>query len=469
MAKKTLSKPNTILLLTPHNGQVTVRHESRRFNILSAGRRWRKTTLLMAIAVEALAQGKRVIWTAPTFNQVRIGWDEVERAIGHVKGFRSHVQRMIWYSPATGGQIIFRSLDNPDNARGYTADGVIIDEAGDVKPDAWYQVLRPMLIDTNGWLWAIGTPKGRNWFWREFVAAGSRKDSMSWQIPTVGAYIDENGYLVRKPNPLENPDIPFDEILHIFNTTPLDSFKQEILAEFLENEGSVFRNIGANINAPETSPGEHKDHRVVMGIDWGKQNDFTALSVGCRQCQHELAIMRFNKIDYNHQRDRIKALAEKWGVSHIQAEANAMGTPNIDALRKDGLPVVAFDTSSKSKKQIIEKMELSFDKAAFQFISMPVATMELEAYERTISPVSGLTRYSAPTGLNDDTIIARALMLKGIGTLALPVQQQTQKSLWGGQMPKKEFSKWGEFKAPADYTGVAGRRNVTDWEISRVK
>ncbi len=49
---------------------------------------------------------------------------------------------------------------------GETADGVIIDECADVVEPAWYEVLRPMLVDTGGWLWAIGTPKGRNWSWR---------------------------------------------------------------------------------------------------------------------------------------------------------------------------------------------------------------------------------------------------------------------------------------------------------------
>jgi hypothetical protein len=419
----------------------------------------------MARAVEGMAAGKRLIWTAPTFNQVRIGWDEVEKAVGHVSAFKSHIQRMMWFSPETGGSIIFRSLDNPDNARGYTADGVIIDEAGDVKQDAWYQVLRPMLIDTGGWLWGIGTPKGRNWFWREFIAAQGREDSISWQIPTVGAYIDNNGNLVRDPNPLENPDIPFEEIEHIFNTTPLDSFKQEILAEFLENEGSVFRNILANINAPETLPEAHKDHRVIMGVDWGKQNDFTAVSVGCRNCQHELELVRFNKIGYGHQRNRIKALHEKWGVSSIQAEANAMGLPNIDALRKDGLPVVKFDTTSKSKKELIEKMELSFDKAAFQFLSINVANMELEAYERKLS-AAGMVRYSAPHGLNDDTVIARALMLRGLGSLTLPKSQPTRKSLWSSAATSfKEKSKWSSFRVPANFT-KSSSRNVSDWEIN---
>ena len=49
-----------------------------------------------------------------------------------------------------GGRVTFRSLDNPDNARGYTADGLIIDEAPKVKGAAWYEVLRPVISDKIG-------------------------------------------------------------------------------------------------------------------------------------------------------------------------------------------------------------------------------------------------------------------------------------------------------------------------------
>ena len=37
----------------------------------------------------------------------------------------------------------------------------------------------------------------------------------------------------------------------------------------------------------------------------------------------------------------------------------------------------------------------------------------MEAYERKVSPVTGRSQYSAPEGLHDDTVIARALMVHG--------------------------------------------------------
>src|SRR5262245_11819224 len=228
-----------IRLPYPHPGQQTVRRQANRFNWLAAGRRWRKSTLGVAIAVEAAAASKRVLWAAPVYDQVRIAWNETLYAAQDNASFNQGTMTATF---PRGGLILFRSLDDPDNARGHTADGVIIDECGSVKAEAWQEVLRPMLMDTNGWAWGVGTPRGRNWFWREWLSAQARPDSAAWQIPTVGVAFTESG-IAYAPHPLENPQIPFSEITQLYHTLSEPVFRQEILAEFLEAEGLVFRKI----------------------------------------------------------------------------------------------------------------------------------------------------------------------------------------------------------------------------------
>lgn len=395
-----------IRLPYPHPGQQAVRRQARRINILSAGRRWRKTTLLVSVAVEAAVNGKHILWGAPTFDQVRVAWGECRHACGAVADFKQST--MIMTLP-TKGTVIFRSLDDPDNARGHTVDGIVIDEAGDVKEIAWYEVLRPMLIDTGGWAWLIGTPRGRNWFWREYVNAKSREDAISWQIPTLGCRIGEAG-LIRDPDPMENPNIPFSELEHMYLTTPEATFRQEILAEFIEGEGAVFRNLRACLNAPKTAaPDDHKDHKVVAGLDWAKHKDFTATSIMCADCRVELAKDRFNQIDYHFQRDRLKALYAKWGVKRIEGEMNSIGEPNMEELKRDGLPVYGFHTTAQTKQPLIESLALCFEKVEAQWLDDPIWTSELEAYEIKVSPQTGRSSYSAPDGMHDDTVIARAL------------------------------------------------------------
>jgi len=391
----------------PHKGMQQVIKQAKRFNWLAAGRRWRKTTLMMSLAVDTAINGKFFLWGAPTFDQVRIGWNEARRAAGNVFTFRQST--MTATLEETGGMIVFRSMDDPDNARGHTADRVGLDEIADINPIAYYEVLRPMLIDTGGDFFGKGTPKGRNWFFREHNRAKSLDDSMSWQVPTKGCRVVD-GELIREPHPLENPDIEWSEIVNLFETLPISTFNQEILAQFIENEGAVFRNIGACLGAPMQS--DHAGHTIVAGLDWGKHKDFTAISIGCVNCKHEIARDRFNQIDYTFQRDRIRTLHNKYNVGLWLAESNAMGEPNIEQMLREGIPVNPFATTATTKPPLIENLALILEREEWQFQDDPIWTSELEAYERKVSATTNRSSYSAPEGMNDDTVIARALMVR---------------------------------------------------------
>jgi len=124
---------------------------------------------------------------------------------------------------------------------------------------------------------------------------------------------------------------------------------------------------------------------------------------------------RFNQIVYSVQRDRLKALCERWQPSIILAEDNSIGAPNVQALQEEGLPVVAFTTTSKSKGQLIRNLQLAFEREEIQWQADPVWTAELEAYEQKISPTTGRATFSAPEGMHDDTVVARALAAHAIG------------------------------------------------------
>ncbi len=361
----------------------------------------------MALAVEGAVRGQTWLWVAPTFDQVRIGWDETRKAVGQYASFTQ--QRMMAEFP-TGGRIIYRSLDDPDHARGHTADGLVIDEAAGVQDDAWYEVLRPMLIDTAGIAWIGSTPRGRNWFWREWMKAEEREDSMAWQTPTLGVRITDQG-LVREPHPLENPDVPFEEIEALWRTMPERVFRQEILAEFLESGGGVFRGVTAAATLEPQGP--EPGHQYVFGIDWAREADWTVIIVIDIATHSVVAMDRFNQIDYALQRQRLIALAERYQPTVIIAEANAMGQPIIEELQRDGLPVRAFITTNATKAEIIERLALAFERGDIRLLKDDVLVAELQAY--TMERLrSGMVRYTAPGGMHDDCVMALALAWQGV-------------------------------------------------------
>ena len=390
-----------IRLPYPHPGQIAVRNQAKRFNWLSAGRRWRKTTLTMAIAVENALRGKTIIWGAPTYDQVRIGYDETEKASVGVAKFNQSRMEAIF---PNNGRIIYRSLDNANNARGYTADGVVMDEAAYIDRKAWGQVLRPMLIDTGGWSWAIGTPSGRNWYWEEHVKAADDPDSMAWQVPTLGVRITDRG-LVREPHPYENPDIPFSEMTKVFESSARQVFEQEILGQFVDLSGGVFRRVqeAATLQPQEPQPGR----QYVAGVDVAASVDYTVVTVLDAESKEMVYQDRFNRVDYPVLIDRLESVYKRYGMTSMVVEANSVGRPVIDELVSRGLAIVPFTTTSATKQAIIQSLQAAFENGAIRVLDDSVLVGELLSFESKRN-ASGSFSYSAPDGMHDDTVMSLA-------------------------------------------------------------
>ena len=381
--------------VNPHPGQAEVHQHPARFKVLAAGRRWGKTRLGVNECLEVATRGGRAWWVAPNYKMSEVGWRPLRRMGGKIGAEIRKVDRQVLLP--NGGEVTVRSADNPDTLRGEGLDFVVLDECAFIPEAAWTEALRPALSDREGGAIFISTPKRRNWFFRLWQSGLSSNGSgmwASWQFPTIS-----------------NPHINPDEIEAARKTLPVDIYRQEYLAEFLEGEGAVFRNIMACMGAPDPS-GDHRGHQIVAGVDWAKQSDFTAISIGCRDCKMEIARDRFNQIDYAFQRKRLAQLCRRYNVQRIMIELNSIGEPNFEELQRSGLPVMGFQTTATTKPPLIENLALALQAAEWQFQADPVWTGELEAYEMKVNPVTNRTTYSAPQGLHDDTVVARALMLR---------------------------------------------------------
>lgn len=376
--------------------QNQVVREAKRFNAIAVGRRSGKTTLGIDRMATRETMGYPVAWFSPSYRTLLEVWREAARIFAPITIRRSAQDKRI--ELLTGGVIEFWSLDNPDVARGRKYRRLIVDEAAMIPGlmDAWNYVLRPTLTDYAGDAYFLSTPKGRNGFWQMYQW-GVDPDSREWRSWQMPSYV--NGKIARSE---------FDAMR---DTLPEIVYRQEILAEFLEGESEVFRNIMSCMNALTTIPEQHEGHRIVAGCDWARQQDYSCFSFGCVDCRVEVDRDRFNQIDYAFQAQRLAAMCEKWRPVAVLSETNSMGRPIFEQLERLGLPVVGFETTGQSKPPLIENLALAFEKAEWQFQPDPVWTAELEAYERKVSPVTGRSQYSAPEGYHDDSVMARALML----------------------------------------------------------
>jgi len=386
-------------LPTPYPAQAAIKADGARRKVLSAGRRSGKTTLAADVGVERFLAGRQVLFASPTQEQVDVFWDKCKLWLdGYIQAGRivKNETRRLLTIPGAPGRIRAKTAYDADSLRGDYADFLVLDECALLAPNAWHEVGAPMLADNDGEAWFLSTPRRRNWFFDLYQRAVS--DGERWAAFHLTTY--------------DNPYLSAAGVAALVEDMTADAYKQEILAEFLEGEGAVFRNIAACLTAPlDSDPAAHKGHVTVMGVDWGQAKDYTVLSVGCTTCQQEVALDRFNQIGWAVQRGRLAALAARWAVGDILAEANSIGGPNIEALQdEDALPVRPFDTTAQSKGDLIQGLVLSFERQDWAWLDMPVATGELAAYEQKTSRVTGHISYSAPEGLHDDTVMARALM-----------------------------------------------------------
>ena len=391
----TISRP-TVNPIRPSFEQMVVLQDPTRFKVLACGRRWGKTTLGIIHAVEMMTRGRLVWWVSPTYPMAGHVWDALKRATDPLGAERRKLEaEHLIEMPGRGGAIMGRSAARPDSLRGYGLDGLVIDDAAFVREEVWTAALRPALSDRKGSALLLSTPCGRNWFWEAYLRGRDRSALgwRSWRFPTAA-----------------NPRIDSEEIEEARRLLPERVFRQEYLAEFLEDGGEVFRRVRVAATASADSP-PAPGHRYVMGVDWGRRDDFTALAVIDATTRQMVALDRFTSVEWATQRGRLAALARRWGVEDILAEANAMGEPNIEALRREGLPIQGFTTTAVSKPPLIESLALAIETEELALLPDETLLGELEAYTYQTLP-SGRPRYGAPPGLHDDTVIALALAWK---------------------------------------------------------
>jgi len=402
MMTKTLPSEVNVYFPKPYGIQRDIIASTAKRRVIKTGRRVGKTLTNGRLAVERALSGGRVLESAPVYGQTEAFWQYVKTICRDLITARvvekRETERVIEFP--TGGRIRSKTAWDADSLRGDNADLLILDEFAMMNPSAWLEVGAPMLLDRDGDAIFTSTPRRKNHFYTMCLKA---------QQDTTGRWA------VFQATTYDNPHLSSDALRDITQDMTEEMVRQELMAEFLDSEGAVFRNIAACMGAPITIPDEHKGHRIIAGIDWGKQADFTVISIGCQTCRKEVARDRFNQIDYAFQRGRLKELYDKWTPAVIVAESNAMGEPIIEQLQRDGLPVRGFATTATSKPMLIENLALALERGEWQWQADALWQMELEAYERTVSPQTGRSRYNAPEGVHDDTVIARALMLRAIG------------------------------------------------------
>lgn len=166
-----MAAPNRAYPLRPHAPGEAYSNSQKRFNVVPAGRRSGKTERAKRKVVDrAFTPSPKYDDTAyacaaPTYAQAKaIYWSDLKKLIPpDLRVKTSESDLMI--RTVTNSEIWVIGMDKPERIEGRPWDGIILDEYGNMKPEAWGENVRPALSDRLGWCDLIGVPEGRNHYY----------------------------------------------------------------------------------------------------------------------------------------------------------------------------------------------------------------------------------------------------------------------------------------------------------------
>lgn len=224
-----------------------------RFRVVVAGRRFGKTFLSTAeLLNKALSEPDQNVWyVAPTYKAAKeIAWDMLTSQIP-IEYIDKTNETALTINFKNGSSISLKGAEKPDNLRGRAVDFVVLDEFGDMRPEAWYEVIRPSLSGRHqqGSALFIGTPRGRNHFY-DLYGKGVDNDEgwKSYQYTTI-----------------EGGNVPPDEIESARADLDERTFQQEYEAQFVNYSGIIYYGFKREESVRRHTADRHVIH---VGMDF---------------------------------------------------------------------------------------------------------------------------------------------------------------------------------------------------------
>jgi len=172
----------------PRQAFLPFHQRTKRNSVIVAHRRAGKTySVIQDLIARALNFQKkdsitRKLLTKPKFAYLcpykgqakQVAWQYLIDFTKSIPGVKKNETELWIEIPTVTGdtaRIFLAGADNPDNLRGLYFDGVVLDEYGDMKPEVYSTVIRPALSDRKGWVVFMGTPKGKNDFYKRWIKA----------------------------------------------------------------------------------------------------------------------------------------------------------------------------------------------------------------------------------------------------------------------------------------------------------
>lgn len=268
-----------IRLPRPHPKQVDFIESTAKRKVIRAGRRSGKTVGVSILAVQAFLKGRRVLYGAPTQEQIDRFWTEVTRALDEPINagvfYKNETKHIISLPSArtvietTDGdsvpgeetRIRAKTAWNAETLRGDYADLLILDEWQNQDESAWDEVGAPMLMDNDGDAAFIYTPPSLH-----SRSANKARDPQHAAKLFKKAKADTSGrWQAWHFSSKDNPFISKVALADITQDMTALAYRQEILAEDIDEAPGALWTRDIIEKARLTKAPDFA--RVVVGVD----------------------------------------------------------------------------------------------------------------------------------------------------------------------------------------------------------
>jgi len=232
--------------------QNTVINSNARFRVLVTGRRFGKTFLAINELAKFASKSNSKIWyVAPTYRQAKsICWSDLKEKLVKHKWVKKINHSDLTITLKNNSTITLRGSDNENSLRGVGLNFLVMDEFSDIYKQAWFEVLRPTLSDTNGHALFCGSPRGfGNWSYELFKLAESNNDWQSFKYTT-----------------LQGGQVDSEEIEQAKQDLDLRTFQQEYEATFVNYSGMIYYNFSRDKNIIYDYNNQHS--YIHIGLDF---------------------------------------------------------------------------------------------------------------------------------------------------------------------------------------------------------
>lgn len=309
--------------------------------VVRAGRRGGKTVGMAIKAVESFLRGRRVLYAAPTADQINTFWrhvrDALQSCIDAGLYYKNETEKIVELH-GTEQRIKAKTAWNADTLRGDYCDLLILDEWQMMNEDAWGVVGAPMLLDNDGDAVFIYTPPSAR-------TAGVSKahDKKHAAKLYKAAQADTTGrWAAFTFSSHDNPHLSSIALSEIAGDMSNLAYRQEIMAEDIDEvPGALWTRAVLEKYRVKAAPSLY---RIVVAVDPEATASATSAETGII-----VAGIDENELGYLLEDCTLRGSPAEWGTAVVRA-SDRHGADRIIAETNNGGDMVKFVVEAAAKE-----------------------------------------------------------------------------------------------------------------------